>query len=296
MKRAILTVAASTLLSLSPYSNACDQYGKTGFVAKNNLWIPASVKSNTGMTKAVFNKVLDRIERIYAPILKAKGKKLVIERKWSEGTVNAYAQRSGNAWKIAMFGGLARHETVTPDGFAMVACHELGHHIGGLPQKTSWFGGGSDWASNEGQSDYWGAMKCFRKYIETEDNIHIMKGIKVPQFATQKCQRSFSNAEDVAICQRTAMGGMSLAGLFGFLSKLTKPLAFKTPDPKKVTLTNHNHPASQCRLDTYFAGAICEKNHHADIDYKDEHKNLCARDEGFTIEARPLCWYKPSKT
>jgi len=74
-----------------------------------------------------------------------------------------------------MFGGLARHETMTPDGFATVVCHELGHHLGGVPKKFSWFG--NSWASNEGQADYFGIMKCLRKMFEHEDNVKIVKEI-----------------------------------------------------------------------------------------------------------------------
>ena len=36
-----------------------------------------------------------------------------------------------------MFGGLAGHETITTDAFALVACHELGHHIGGAQRKQA---------------------------------------------------------------------------------------------------------------------------------------------------------------
>ena len=291
MKRAILTVAATAALSLTPVTNACDSHGNSGIVEKNDLWISTDVKSTTGMTEEVFNEVLDRVGAIYEPILKGMGKKLQIIRKWEDGTVNAFAQQSGNTWKISMFGGLARHETVTPDGFAMVACHELGHHLGGLPKKGGWFG--TTWASNEGQSDYWGAMKCFRKYMELDDNINFMNGTVVPEFAVEKCDKSFSNAEDLAMCKRSSMAGMSLAGLFRALRNLTVPLAFNTPDTKKVSRTNHNHPEPQCRLDTYFAGAICDKDHYADVDNRDADKNLCSRAEGFTLEARPLCWYKP---
>jgi len=86
-----------------------------------------------------------------------------------------------------------------------------------------------------------------------------------------------------------------LAGLFRALRNLSAPLAFDTPDTKKASRTNHNHPEPQCRLDTYFAGAICDKDHYADIDNDDVNKNLCARSEGFILEARPLCWYNPSK-
>ena len=89
------------------------------------------------MTQETFNAVIDSVETIYAPIVAEYGGRLKVERKWDDGTANAYAQRSGSTYKVSMFGGLARHETITPDGFALVVCHEIGHHIGGAPKKAS---------------------------------------------------------------------------------------------------------------------------------------------------------------
>lgn len=292
MKREILAIAAAAIFSMAPSALACDAHGNDGIVEENNLWIPADEKSMTGMSEEVFNDVLDRVESIYAPIVSAEGKTLQVERNWEDGTVNAYAQQRGNTWSIAMFGGLARHATVTPDGFAMVACHELGHHLGGQPRKSGWFGG-SSWASNEGQSDYFGAMKCLRKYMELDDNVALMANVDVPEFAVQKCEANFTGAEDIAMCKRNAMAGMSLAGLFGALRRLSTPLKFATPDPRVVSSTDHNHPEPQCRLDTYFAGAICDVDHYADMDPSDVNANVCTRTEGYTLETRPLCWYKP---
>lgn len=34
-------------------------------------------------------------------------------------------------------------------------------------------------------------------------------------------------------------------------------VSFTTPDTTQVSTTNIYHPAAQCRLDTYFAGALC---------------------------------------
>ena len=79
--------------------------------------------------------------------------------------MNAFAKQGASTWEVHMYGGLARHQAVTADGFALVVCHELGHHLGGAPQKVDWFGR-LRWASNEGQADYWGTAKCFRKLLE----------------------------------------------------------------------------------------------------------------------------------
>ncbi len=236
---------------------ACDMEGRGGIVEDNKLWIGVHDKEVSTITEERFNVVLDRVEKIYAPIIEALGKKLVINRNWADGTVNAYAQQTGNNWLISMFGGLARHATITEDGFALVACHETGHHLGGAPRKASFFG--STWASNEGQADYWGTMKCLRKYFEGEDNIAIVAKMEVDPIAKAKCAESFSNAEDVAVCERGAMAGLSLGNLFKALSNGTVTLKFDTPDPARVTRTNDNHPASQCRLDTYFNGSLCDR-------------------------------------
>ena len=190
-----------------------------------------------------------------------------------------------------MFGGLARHEAITKDGFATVVCHELGHHLGGAPKKSSWYG--SSWASNEGQADYFGTMKCLRKYMEKDNNFRIVKKLRVPALVTKKCAANFSHAADKAICQRISMAGLSLGTLFKDLRKLPNDLSFSTPDTKVVTKTSHNHPAPQCRLDTYFAGAICDKDHYSDVSDSDANVGICSREEGKKDGIRQLCWYKP---
>lgn len=115
MKRGILTLAAAATMTINPLF-ACGQDGHDGFLPENDMWIGTNVKSAGGITESVFNEVLDRVEDIYAPIISARGKKMVVERNWSDGTVNAYARQTGNNWQISMFGGLARHEAITADG------------------------------------------------------------------------------------------------------------------------------------------------------------------------------------
>jgi hypothetical protein len=270
---------------------ACDQHGTSGIVEENNLLIPVGDKFASSITKEQFNSVLDRVEKLYKPIIADLGKNLDVIRKWDDGTVNAYAQQTGNTWKISMFGGLARHATITEDGFALVACHELGHHLGGLPKKKSWRG--LSWASNEGQSDWFGNAKCLRKYMENDDNIAMMADTEVPAFATKKCEANFTSAADVAMCQRGAMAGLSLGNLFRALRNLTVELKFDTPDPAVARTTNHNHPAPQCRLDTYFAGATCALSAYDDVSNSDATTGVCNRADSATDGVRPLCWYKP---
>ncbi|MEH0861431.1 MULTISPECIES: hypothetical protein [Halobacteriovorax] len=290
MKKGILALLITCVAS---FSYACDEHGKTGIVEDNNLWIPSNVKGINTITEGEFNSIIDKIEAIYAPIIEAKGKTLEIERKWEDGTVNAYAQQVGNTWKVSMFGGLARHETITGDGFATVVCHELGHHLGGAPKKSSWWG--SSWASNEGQADYFATSKCLRKYMENDNNIKMMNEVEVPAIAKESCAKNFVNENEYAMCLRGSMAGMSLANLFRALRNLTTDLKFDTPDSNVVSRTNHNHPAPQCRLDTYYQGALCTIDAYTDLSDSDVNTGACNRDENFTNGLRPLCWFKPGE-
>ena len=88
------------------------------------------VNSNGG--EAEFNATIDKLQKLFAPIVAKHGAKLTIEKRFKDPTVNAFAsQPSETDWRVVMFGGLFRRAEVTPDGFAMVVCHEIGHHISG---------------------------------------------------------------------------------------------------------------------------------------------------------------------
>lgn len=284
---------ALVIALISTYSNACDMHGVTGIVEKNDLYIPVGQKTNGGLTQAEFNEVIEKVSAIYAPIFTNEfNATLNVERNWDDGTVNAYASQSGRTWNVAMFGGLARHETITKDGFATVICHEIGHHIGGAPKKKSWWS--SSWASNEGQADYFGTMKCLRKYMENDDNEAILETMEVPSFVVEKCNANFTTSNEVAMCKRGAMAGLSLANLFKALRSLPNDLKFDTPDSAVVSTTDDNHPAPQCRLDTYFNGALCSVDAYTNVDQQDATVGTCNRVDGAKDGVRPLCWYKPA--
>lgn len=281
-----------------------------GFLPKNNFKIPVGYKVKAfgvePVTEEKFNAILDQVEAIYAPVLEKMGAKLNMIRKWDDPTVNAYASRSGKTYNVAMFGGLARHKEVTPDGFALVVCHELGHHIGGAPRYSG------NWASAEGQSDYWATKNCAKKIFAKHNNVKIVnkriaKAKHLSQFypkhlttrimdeyVTGKCEAAYKHlsADAVTLCIRSAMGGKSLAFLLADLRKSPKP-KFDTPDEGVVRRTNPRHPAAQCRLDTYFQGALCNVNPDVAEDPINPDVNSCNRAASHETGIRPLCWFKP---
>lgn len=278
----------ATIIASQPVL-ACTKDGSEGFLPKNDLFIPVDAKGINTISETQFHSVIDSVESLYAPLVAEYGGKLEVVRRWTDGTVNAYAEQIGSTWKVSMFGGLARHRTITPDGFALVVCHEIGHHIGGFPRYA-----GDDWASNEGQSDYFATTKCLRRVWQSEDNAAAIRKLEVPKLVTDTCNKSWTTQVDRDICVRGAMAGDSVAKLFAALSWQMKPAKFDTPDSKQVTSTQDSHPATQCRLDTYFQGALCEKSFNEEIGQKDEVSGVCHGSTGQTSGLRPRCWFKPS--
>jgi hypothetical protein len=285
----LFTVLALAL-TLSGSALACSEDGSSGFLPENDLNIPVGLKSAGGISKTQFLSVIDKLEAIYAPIVSNMGGKLKINRKWDDGTVNANATRIGG-WNVNMYGGLARHEAITEDGFALVLCHELGHHLGGAPKVGMFL---NRWASNEGQSDYFATLKCLRQLFMNDNNALVVKKLKAPATLVNACANAWPDKTDAAICVRSGMAGASVAGLFAALRN--QPEAkFETPDANVVKRTDDSHPAHQCRLDTYFQGALCEKSFNEDVSQKDEVKGTCHGSTGHKEGLRPLCWFKPKK-
>ena len=285
----LLSVLAFTLM-LSGTTLACSEDGSSGFLPENDLYIPAGAKRVGGLTEAQFNAVIDKVEAIYAPLAEEMGGDLKIARKWEDGTVNANATRIFG-WNVNMYGGLARHETITEDGFALVLCHEIGHHMGGAP-KVGFFL--NRWASNEGQADYFATLKCLRKTFLNDDNVKVVRKMKAPKTLIQACTKQWRTLDESALCIRNGMAGMSVSNLFAALRN--KPEGkFETPDTNVVSRTDDAHPAHQCRLDTYFQGALCEISMNEEVSQKDEVQGTCHGSLGHETGLRPLCWFKPKK-
>ncbi|MDE2489913.1 MAG: hypothetical protein KGM24_03645 [Elusimicrobia bacterium] len=257
------------------------------FLPPNSMRIEVDAMGAGGITHAQFDAVMDQMQAVYGPIIAARGGQLVINRLWDDPTVNASAERNGDQYVLNMYGGLARHPAITQDGMMLVACHEMGHHLGGAPKFS-----GGDWASDEGEADYFATSKCLhRMFADTATRV-FTRSSDDNAVARKACDASYKSRSDRAICYRTAMAGMSVTALFTDLGG--DPAAhFDTPDTSVVAQTDDSHPASQCRLDTYFQGALCTKSWKIDMDDNDPAVGACVASQGYTVGLRPRCWYKP---
>ena len=279
------------LMSLASVSFASLRVGTNSFAPENSMWISVDDKAAGGITEEEFNNVLDKAFDSYKPIADQYGVTVINTRDWEDGTVNSYASQSGKTWKVASFGGLARYKGMTSDAFALVACHELGHHFGGAPTYSRY---GSTWTASEGQSDYYGTLKCMKHYLNGEDNVGYIANINVPATVSTKCNAVYSNSDDAAICVRSSLAGLVLAQLLNELGGGTTPVSFDTPDKKVVTATLYNsYPAVQCRLDSYVAGALCNKPADELTSATSVLAGSCNTSQGDVVGVRPLCWFKP---
>lgn len=284
----VKAVVAGSLMFLSVSFVSKTQRLCDGFLPPNDLSIAIGSPEDKGITKEQFNAVMDQAEALYTPVIVARGGTLKLNRLWDNPTVNASAERRGSTYILNMYGGLARHETITQDGMALVVCHELGHHLGGAPKY-----GGNVWASNEGQSDYFANLKCLHRMFGGAAAQSFTRLTSDETTARAYCAKSYAAPADIDLCARASMAGMSVTTLFRVLRGETTIPRFDTPDPVVVKRTQDSHPGTQCRLDTYFSGSLCSRPVADPLDDKNPAAGTCTAAQGYAAGLRPLCWYKP---
>ncbi len=252
---------------------------------------PMSTMAEGNITKKQFKGLLKKIKKTYRKTIHKRGGLFKIKAKWKSNRVNAYASRIGPIWKLTALGGLARHPMINYDGFALVLCHEMGHHLGGAPKSATYF---KRWVSFEGQADYWATLKCFRTLFEQEDNIQFLTDNEqdIPVWASLNCMDAYPDKKQSALCIRSIMAGKTMANLIAEYRHVDFPL-LDTPDMSEVEKTDPWHPTPQCRLDTYAQAAICQVNHKVEVSDTDPNIGTCNRQNGDTDGVRPLCWFKP---
>lgn len=278
-------VGLVSLTSIGSAHELCE-----GFVPENDLNISVEMQTllGGGTTEREFHSVLDRLEKIYAPAVSRIGGRLEIVRRWSDGTVNAFATRIGSTYRITMYGGLARHKEMNADGFALVACHELGHHFGGAPKLSS---PNSWWVSNEGQSDYFAGLRCLRILWPARENARFVANNRIDEFLARTCKRVWTRADEQNLCMRIGSAGKTTSFMFRLLNGEKTKARFDTPDPNRVSSTYDSHPAAQCRLDTYFQAGLCVHNTREPLSNRDVRVGTCTESAGHRFGNRPRCWY-----
>lgn len=183
---------------------------------------------------------------------------------------------------VQIYKGVRFNKDMTADGYAVITCHEIGHHLGGLPFRS--------WASLEGQADYFSTLKCMRRYFTSLPHNELFASLP-PMELVARCQSQFSSSDEVQACARTLEATQSLAHVLKDETGDPNPLAtLDNVDPSVVRETDTGHPGSQCRVDTYRSGALCPVSVTEPISYTDYNAGVCNLHR-VPDQSRPACWF-----
>src|SRR5262249_54767545 len=144
-----------------------------------------------------------------------------------------------------------RRPEVTSDGFSIILCHEIGHHLGGFPFLSYWI-------ADEGQADYYATQVCARLIWKDQVETNASFRASVDPLAKASCDQIWTQEADQDLCYRITKAAESLGVLVSSLDGSPLP-QWSTPDLSVVDVTWDFHSYAQCRMDTYLAGALCTK-------------------------------------
>lgn len=262
-----------------------------------------STMTESGITQAEFEELISGIQKVYTPIVTKNRGFLRIAGSWSNDRLVAQAFQQMGAWNIEISGGMARLPTITKDGITLIVCHELGHHLAGFSYSNG-FLFFPPWAANEGQADYFATQVCAKKLWSNDLEINAQFRNQVPETGKKQCDDVYSTENEQNICYRSVMAGISLGETLAFLTKKQNP-SLDTPDLTQVQKTFIMHPNPQCRLDTYFQGALCNAVHDDNVipgkskfwrnsrgAEKAASLYSCTKSGNYSYGLRPNCWFK----
>jgi hypothetical protein len=246
-------------------------------------------KAAQGLSKCEFDEVIAKIDRLYRPEFAKLGAQLWMRANWKSNESNAHANEWGRWWLLSFTGGLARKPGMTRDAYAMVACHEVGHHLGGTPKLFL------SALASEGQADYFTTLKCARKFFADEDNAAALRGKRFDIFVMDECNRAFEQVNDRLICIRSTAASKTLVEVLQVINKDETRISFRTPDISLATpFAVFEHPGPQCRLDTFLNGARCAVSADLPLSKKNFETGSCDRKgEPPNEGSRPRCWFRP---
>ncbi len=233
------------------------------------------------VSKEEFYQIINDTFSLYNHLVGNDGKSIEIGiQDWETPYLSAWAHDNGTSLTVNYWGGYARVNGTTELSFALTACHEMGHLVGGEPTHTH--RSPQPMMSAEGQADYFAARECLKNYLNHFNlryEVHLDP--KVASMCHTKFKESSSqidNKLNEELCYQVIQAGIDISHVFAHLARTS------VPDPLipseqivKETLFN-GYPSIQCRLDTYISGAL----------------SIYPPSKNET-EQRPLCWFKSKK-
>lgn len=227
------------------------------------FYMPVGKQPNSGISYFQYFEILQYFSTIYPQI------QFPIE--WMEPYFAAFAKKENKIRQVHVWGGLVRMPTATLPIVLTAICHEIGHHMGGNPLQDQVKGG--EWASAEGQADYFAARHCLPRTFY--DHPHWFDSLEKDFKQINSTQIDLKKCLDNKYCRVSVLSGYQMFQSFSKLPhSMPEKIEFQLiaePTTKSILQT---YPPLQCRFETFFSGGYCL------IDAKS--KNC----------QRPVCWYR----
>lgn len=226
-----------------------------------------------------FEKTLQSARDYFKPIYQSKGKELSILGEWE------YDENNGKAlaytvdhYFIEIYGGALKSKGTNTDSLRAMICHEVGHHLGGSPFMPKYY---EDYylfrGSSEGQADYYAANLCLKKWFHGEDHwkVNYLFGFSKKDQAF--CEDYYQHSDSVGLCVRIIS---AMKRMLSIDIETHSPLNLKNPksDYLYALAPSVTHPKKNCRLETVYAGVICQT------------ESGCLINQNPIEASRPLCW------
>lgn len=210
------------------------------------FYLPVGSKNVSDLTEVDYATLIGQfLVKNYAKVQAATGKSLLIPYEWQSPYFAAFAQQKEDSMQVSLWGGMARAPGATKAALAAILCHELGHILGGEPRQTI---PGSDWASTEGQSDFYAASTCLPELLTAYPEIVSTVDEEVKEVCDQN-----------VLCEKSMQAGLEMVR---FIQKYSYrqyvPVNIKTPAAAALELVRNTYPSDQCRLDSFVQGSLCQ--------------------------------------
>lgn len=237
------------------------------------------------ISESAFHQTLDLAQRVYRGEFLARNLRLQLQGYWHRDERHASASQQedpiGRIAVISITGGIARDPAITRDAFALITCHEIGHHLAGPPQRWGF--------SAEGQADYFAASECLRRLLPLLPDHAATAMQPIPRRLEIECDSAFDTNDEAYLCLRIIMAGEALSNYFATRIG-SHPPEIGSRSPHTVATTRFLSADPQCRLDTYRAAALC--NHRANHQLAPHLRWLCTDAARQRAALRPSCWYR----
>jgi hypothetical protein len=227
-------------------------------------------------------QIRQQLTAVFSQDLAARGQTLnIFEEDDMDFQGFAYREPGSTIANVDVYKGVRFNPQITLDTYALILCHEIGHHLGGAPRSNM---------SYEGEADYFGNLKCMRRYLGSLSSTDLYAQ-RPPMSLIARCQSSFQSADDVQICARSLAAAQVLGNILKDVThqKGDQP-SLDESDPKVVQVTDTGHPKAQCRLDTFRTGALCMVPVREELSDTDTNAGACNPNRD-SSNRRPPCWF-----